>query len=174
MAGRADQFGFRVVFYFGNVSTRFTALVEGQKPISYTWAFGDGHTGTTAQPRHTYENATTHTAILTATNSLGTAIDTLEVAVIQMPELIGGLRGIQLKIRYPEKARKVRIQGRVILQFVVDENGDIRDLRVVQSVSPEIDEEAMRVLRPARFKPGILDGKPVKVKMSIPVTFRLK
>ncbi len=96
------------------------------------------------------------------------------VVVEEMPELIGGLGEIQKKIKYPEIARKAGVEGRVILQFIVDENGDVTEPAVVRGIGAGCDEEALRVVREAKFKPGKQRGKAVKVKMSLPITFKLK
>lgn len=95
------------------------------------------------------------------------------VIVEQMPELIGGLASIQKLIQYPEIARKAGVEGRVIVQFVVDENGSVQDPQVVRGIGAGCDEEAVRAVRQAKFNPGMQRGKPVKVKMSLPITFRL-
>ena len=96
------------------------------------------------------------------------------VVVEQMPELIGGLGEIQKKIKYPEIARKAGVEGRVIIQFIVDEAGNVSEPAVVRGIGAGCDEEALRVVRQAKFKPGKQRGKSVKVKMSLPITFKLK
>jgi len=96
------------------------------------------------------------------------------VVVEEMPALIGGLGEIQRKIKYPEIARKAGVEGRVILQFIVDENGNVTDPAVVRGIGAGCDEEALRVVREAKFKPGKQRGKAVKVKMALPITFKLK
>ena len=96
------------------------------------------------------------------------------VVVENMPELIGGLGSIQSKIKYPEMAKKAGVEGRVIVQFVVDEEGNVQDPQVVRGLGAGLDEEALRAVKMAKFKPGMQRGKPVKVKMSLPITFRLK
>ena len=96
------------------------------------------------------------------------------VVVEQMPELIGGLGEIQKKIKYPEIARKAGVEGRVIIQFIVDEGGNVSEPAVVRGIGAGCDEEALRVVRDAKFKPGKQRGKSVKVKMSLPITFKLK
>ncbi len=100
--------------------------------------------------------------------------DDVFVVVEQMPQLIGGLASIQRQIRYPEAARVARLQGRVILQFIVDEEGDVQDVNVVRGVGGGLDEEAVRVVEQARFRPGMQRGEAVKVKLSLPVTFKLQ
>lgn len=94
--------------------------------------------------------------------------------VEQMPELIGGLRGLQAKIKYPEVARKAHVEGRVIVQFTVDENGNVRDAEILRGVGAGLDEEAIRVISEhAKFTPGRQNGKPVAVKLSIPIVYKL-
>ncbi len=96
------------------------------------------------------------------------------IVVEQMPELIGGLESIQRRIKYPEIAQKANIQGMVIVQFVVDETGKILNPKVVKSLKGGCDEEALRVIRLAKFKPGKQRGKAVRVKYSIPIRFQLR
>ncbi|HMB90553.1 MAG TPA: TonB family protein [Rhodothermales bacterium] len=96
------------------------------------------------------------------------------VAVQEMPELIGGLRAIQSKINYPPMARRARVQGTVTIQFVVDEQGTVQDAVVLKGLGGGCNEEALRVVKQAQFKPGKQRGKSVKVKMSLPITFRLR
>ena len=89
------------------------------------------------------------------------------------PQLIGGLEGLMQEIRYPEAAKAEGIEGTVFVQFVVDETGNVIDERVLRSLSPEIDAEALRVVRQARFEPGTQRGEPVKVRFSLPIKFKL-
>jgi protein TonB len=96
------------------------------------------------------------------------------VIVEQMPELIGGLSELQKKITYPEIAKKAGVEGRVIVQFVVNEQGNVTDPVVVRGIGAGCDEEAIRAVQTAKFTPGKQRGKPVRVKMSLPITFRLK
>ena len=96
------------------------------------------------------------------------------VIVEQSPELIGGLPGLQKKIKYPEIAKKAGVEGRVFLQFIVDEQGNVSDPIVTRGIGAGCDEEAVRAILEAKFKPGKQRGKAVKVKMSLPITFRLK
>lgn len=96
------------------------------------------------------------------------------VIVEQMPELIGGLPELQKQINYPEIAKKAGVEGRVIVQFVVTEQGTVADPVVVRGIGAGCDEEAVRAVQLARFTPGKQRGKPVRVKMSLPITFKLK
>lgn len=96
------------------------------------------------------------------------------VVVEQMPELIGGLAELQKKARYPEMARKAGIEGRVIVQFVVNEEGRVENPRVIRGIGGGCDEEALRVVKQARFRPGQQRGKPVRVQYSLPIVFKLQ
>ena len=92
----------------------------------------------------------------------------------KMPELIGGLKAIHEQIRYPETAKRAGIEGRVILQFIVDEQGRVNEPKVIRGIGGGCDEEAVRVVQQARFRPGKQRGKPVKTKMSLPIMFKLR
>ncbi|MCH8960880.1 MAG: energy transducer TonB [Bacteroidetes bacterium] len=95
------------------------------------------------------------------------------VVVEEMPELIGGLAALLREIRYPVIAKRAGVEGRVIVQFIVDEQGRVGESKVVRGIGAGCDEEALRALHTRRFRPGKQRGKAVRVKMSLPVTFRL-
>ena len=99
--------------------------------------------------------------------------------VEQMPSFPGGMKAMMEYLKenteYPAKAVKNKIQGRVIVQFTVDEKGRLSDIKVVKSVEPYLDAEAMRVVKSMpRWTPGMQNGKAVKVRYTLPVTFRLQ
>lgn len=96
------------------------------------------------------------------------------VVVEEMPELIGGLASIQEHIVYPDMAKKAGVEGRVIVQFVVDENGNVQNPQVVRGLGAGLDEVALEAVKQAKFEPGMQRGQAVKVKMSLPITFRLR
>ena len=98
--------------------------------------------------------------------------------VEQMPEYPGGpsalLEYLATNIRYPESAEKAGIQGRVIVTFVVMKDGSISNAKIVKSVSPELDTEALRVLSAmSNWSPGMQNGKAVNVKYAVPISFAL-
>ena len=81
---------------------------------------------------------------------------------------------IASNMRYPKEAWKKSITGRVVVRFVVDENGNLGDVSIAKSVHPALDEEAMRVIRlMPRWKPAIIDGEPVKSYFSLPIKFSI-
>jgi periplasmic protein TonB len=96
------------------------------------------------------------------------------IVVEQMPELIGGLSALQQQIRYPDMARRAGIQGLVVVQFIVNEHGEIENPRILRGIGGGCDEEALRVVRNARFNPGLQRGRPVRVQYQLPVFFRLQ
>ena len=102
-----------------------------------------------------------------------TADEILPVAEVQ-PELVGGLAGLQDRIVYPEFARRAGIEGQVVVQFVVDERGNVVDPVVLRSPNDLLSEAALKAVRESRFTPGQQRGRPVKVRFAVPVTFRLR
>ena len=102
------------------------------------------------------------------------------VVVESMPEFPGGqqamMKYIGENIKYPVIAQENGIQGRVICQFVIEKDGKVTDIQVVRSSGePSLDKEAVRVINSMpKWKPGKQRGKPVRVKYTIPVNFRLQ
>jgi protein TonB len=96
-----------------------------------------------------------------------------------MPQFPGGdaamMKYLRDNIRYPVIAQENGVQGRVTCQFVVNRDGSIVDIEVVRSVDPSLDKEAIRVIQSMpKWKPGQQRGKPVRVKYTLPVNFRLQ
>ena len=112
-----------------------------------------------------------------ASSEIPTTNDVFMV-VEQMPEFPGGmsacLKFLADHVAYPKEAAEKKIQGRVIVQFVVMKDGSIANARVLRAVDPLLDAEALRVigLMP-KWKPGTQRGQAVNVKFTMPVTFRL-
>ena len=96
------------------------------------------------------------------------------VVVEERPELIGGMAALQEAVEYPEFAKKAGIEGRVFVQFIVDENGNVQNPQVTRGVHKLLDKAAVEAVKQMKFKPGKQRGKAVKVQMSLPVTFRLR
>ena len=91
----------------------------------------------------------------------------------KMPELVGGMDALQKKIRYPLQAKSLGVQGVVYVQCIINEKGKIIKPKVVKKLGAGCDEEAVRVLKKSKFKPGYDKGKPVKVRFTLPIFFRL-
>ena len=96
------------------------------------------------------------------------------VVVEDRPELIGGMAALQQAVEYPEFAKKAGIEGRVFVQFIVDEEGNVQNPQVTRGVHKMLDQAAVEAVKEMKFKPGKQRGKAVKVQMSLPVTFRLR
>ena len=78
------------------------------------------------------------------------------------------------KIKYPAQARRMGIEGRVFVQFVIDKDGSITEVVAVKGIGAGCDEEAVRILQGSpKWKPGKQRGKPVKQRMVLPITFKL-
>lgn len=105
--------------------------------------------------------------------------DTLDIAEV-MPEFPGGQKALMKflakKIAYPSLVQGGMVQGRVIIQFIVNKDGEIVSPKVVRSINPYMDKEALRVVNlMPKWKPGELaDGTKVAVRYTVPVMFRLQ
>jgi protein TonB len=97
----------------------------------------------------------------------------------EMPQFPGGeaelMRFVNKSIRYPVIAQENGIQRRVICSFVINRDGSVVDAEVLRGVDPSLDKEALRVVNTMpKWSPGKQRGKPVRVKYTIPITFRLQ
>lgn len=107
--------------------------------------------------------------------------DTINVydCVEQMPSFPGGSQKlkefIEENLRYPKELEETCVQGRVIVRFIVERNGKLSNVKVVKSVHPALDKEALRIVElMPRWIPGRQNGITVRVKCYIPIIFRLK
>ncbi len=100
-------------------------------------------------------------------------------SVEQMPQFPGGeaalMKYLQSHINYPPMAAENNVQGRVVVQFVVDKTGRVGEVKVVRSVDKDLDKEAVRVCKSLpKFTPGRQNGQAVSVWYTLPVTFKLQ
>lgn len=93
--------------------------------------------------------------------------------VDEIPELVGGVQYIIDELKYPHEAKENGVEGRVLIQFVVDNTGEVKDAQVLEGIGSGCDEEALRVMESAKFSPGRLDGEAVPVQMIIPIQFKI-
>ena|SRR5579872_3352286 len=98
--------------------------------------------------------------------------------VEQEPVFPGGFQSfykfLAKNVHYPASAVQNHIQGKVFVTFVVETDGSLTDMKVVKSVSPDIDAEAIRVLKSSpKWKPGMQNGKPVRIQFAVPIDFSL-
>lgn len=97
------------------------------------------------------------------------------VAYDEAPQPIGGFAAIQRNLEYPEIARKAGIEGRVIVNVLVDVDGSIVETKILQSLGHSgCDEAAIKAIRAVKWKPAKQRDRPVKVWVGIPVIFKLK
>ena len=86
---------------------------------------------------------------------------TIFLALVEnMPGPIGGMIAIQEKIKYPEIAKRAGIQGKVIIQAFIDENGDVVHTKVLNGIGAGCDEVAVDAVKKTKFNPGTQNGKP--------------
>ena len=100
--------------------------------------------------------------------------DTVE----QMPVYPGGMQAmiefLQTNMKYPEDAAKQKVEGRVMVQFIVETDGSISDVHVAKQVFPSLDAEAIRVVQAMpKWTPGKEKGNVVRVKYNLPIVFRM-
>ena len=96
-----------------------------------------------------------------------------------MPQYPGGqiamLKYIMENIKYPKQIMEEGIQGRVTVSFIVEKDGRVSNVRLLRSVQPSLDKEAIRVVKSMpKWTPGKHNGKPVRVRFNLPVMFKLK
>lgn len=97
----------------------------------------------------------------------------------KIPEFPGGMNGFMnylvKEIKYPKKSKRKGIEGRVLLSFIVNKDGSISDIEIVQSVNDELDKEAIRVVKTMpKWEPGMQDGETVRVAFNLPINYSLK
>ena len=105
--------------------------------------------------------------------------DTMTFRIVEkMPEPVGGYHAfyniLSKEIKYPAQARRFVIEGRVFVEFIVDRDGEVKNLSVIKGIGSGCDEEALRALSKIKWEPGKQRGKPVRVKMVMPVIFKLQ
>jgi protein TonB len=99
------------------------------------------------------------------------------INVDEMPQPENGYEGfynlLRKEMKYPTKARLGNIEGKVFVQFVISEDGSISQQKIIKGIGGGCDEEALRVLSLSKWKPGKQRGRPVKVRMVLPIHFKL-
>lgn len=98
--------------------------------------------------------------------------------VEQLPEFPGGMvafmKWLTHNLKYPQAAQQQKIQGKVVVSFIVNKDGSLTDAKVVQPVNPMLDREAMRVVKMMpKWKPGVNNNQPCRTMIAIPVVFKL-
>ncbi len=96
------------------------------------------------------------------------------VAVQDMPTPIGGLAGIQKRIKYTQIAIRAGIEGKIYVLAFVNKKGIVTKARIIKGLGAGLDENALKAVRATKFNPGKQRGKPVNVQVSIPIVFSLR
>jgi len=91
-----------------------------------------------------------------------------------MPEPVGGLATIQNKVKYTEIAKRIGLEGIVYIEALVDENGNVIHSKIIKKIGGGLDQEALNAVASTKFHPGLQRGKPVKVRITIPIKFVLR
>ena len=105
-------------------------------------------------------------------------VDEIFTIVEQQPAPVGGMQAfyqyVGENMKYPNTASRMNVQGRVFVQFVVEKDGRLTDIKVVKGIGSGCDEEAVRVISSApKWIPGKQRGRPVRVRMILPIVFKL-
>ena len=122
------------------------------------------------------ENANVTEAIPQTPASLGDSI--VLTTVEQIPEFPGGMvefmKWLTANLKYPERARQNKIEGKVVVSFIINKDGSISSAKVQKSVEPVLDNEALRVIKlMPKWKPGISNSKPCRTMFAIPIVFKI-
>ena len=100
--------------------------------------------------------------------------DGIYLNVEKMPTIKGGFSAVGKKIKYPNIAKQMGMQGVVYIGFVVNPEGKVEDPKILKSVAKILDEEALRVVeKEIEFEPGYQEGKAVSVRFVLPIKFQL-
>lgn len=120
------------------------------------------------------ENDLSHSSVLEIPTEV---VPTIFIAPELMPAPMGGYKSfyeqISNSIKYPRQAQRNRTQGKVFVEFIIDQYGNVSDLKITKGIGDGCDEEAMRVLSQTKWQPGKQRGIPVKVRMTLPLIFKL-
>lgn len=96
------------------------------------------------------------------------------VAVEEMPQLVGGIKTLHSKIKYPEIAKRNKIEGKVLVQALVDENGNVISATTLKGIGGGCDEVSVEAVKNSTFTPGKQRGKNVKVQVVVPIVFKIQ
>ncbi len=91
----------------------------------------------------------------------------------QMPTPVEGLGAIYKKIQYPKLALQAGLEGKVYLMAFINAKGDVTDVKIIKKLGGGCDEAAIKAVKKTEFTPGISNGKPVNVKLSLQIQFKL-
>lgn len=130
-----------------------------------------------ADMQNAVAKVSTKSLMMTSTSSNGGPVADKETTETD-PEFPGGMwelyKFMAENIHYPEQAKNDGVQGRVFVRFVIDADGTVKEAEVLRGIGSGCDEEALRVVNAMpKWKPGTVDGKPVRTQYNLPITFKL-
>jgi len=104
--------------------------------------------------------------------------DEIPYIVETMPSYVGGIsefyKFVSKNLKYPAQARRMGIEGKVFVHFIVDKNGSLSDIKIMRGIGAGCDQEVLRIIRKSpKWNPGKQRGVPVKVRMMLPITFKM-
>ena len=142
-------------------------------------AFGQTNVDNGQDERDKFQTAVTDVVVEKPVEKPKEAVAQVFHSVEQMPQFPGGeaalMKFLQSHINYPPMAAENNVQGRVVVQFVVDKTGKVGEVKIVRSVDKDLDKEAARVCASLpKFTPGRQNGQAVAVWYTLPVTFKLQ
>ena len=142
-------------------------------------AFGQTNVDNGQDERDKFQTAVTDVVVEKPVEKPKEAVAQVFHSVEQMPQFPGGeaalMKFLQSHINYPPMAAENNVQGRVVVQFVVDKTGKVGEVKVVRNVDKDLDKEAVRVCKSLpKFTPGRQNGQAVAVWYTLPVTFKLQ
>ena len=142
-------------------------------------AFGQANVDGGRDERDQFQTAVSEVVVAPPAEKPKEAVEQVFQSVEQMPQFPGGeaalMKFLQSHINYPPMAAENGVQGRVVVQFVVDKTGKIGEVKVVRTVDKDLDKEAVRVCKSLpKFTPGRQNGQPVAVWYTLPVSFKLQ
>ena len=106
-------------------------------------------------------------------------MDVIHDIVESMPSFEGGItefyKFVGNNLKYPAQARRMGIEGKVFVHFIIDKDGSLSDIKVVRGIGAGCDEEVVRIVQKSpKWNPGKQRGRPVRVRMMLPITFKLQ
>lgn len=91
----------------------------------------------------------------------------------EMPEIVGGIEELYKHLRYPRQAVDTGTEGRVVVQFIIDEEGQVHDPEILRDIGSGCGHAAVEAVKEIEFTPAKQNGRPVRIRYSLPISFRL-
>lgn len=135
------------------------------------------NTANTASSEPVNQSTAQNTQTIAEAETVQEALTNDEPVFVEAPQEspipVGGWSALGKAIKYPEIARKQKVEGTVRLAVYIDSHGDVISIEFLKKVHPAIDQAAEDAVYATKFKPGTYDGKPINTKMAIPIPFKL-